>query len=150
MIMIKIREANQSDYGDVKRIFFEASILAYPFIELNLLEDVASKIEFEHLPKTKTFVAINNDSIVGFISTIENYIAGLFVHPNYQGMGIGTSLINHIRPAHDELTLNVFKKNIKAQTFYCNYGFIEIAESVHEETGEIQIEMKLKNNKFSK
>ncbi|MEI6091262.1 MAG: GNAT family N-acetyltransferase [bacterium] len=144
---MEIREANPNDYSDVTRIWFEASILAYPFIELNLLEDVARKLEFEHLPKTKTFVAINNDLTVGFISTIENFIAGLFVHPNYQGMGIGTSLINYIRPAHDELSLNVFKKNIKAQASYNKYGFVEIANSVHEETGEIQLDMKLVNNK---
>ena len=143
--MIEIRESSPSDYREIAQIWFAASILAHPFIEQNLLEDVAKKLVYEHLPKTKTFVAIYNNTIVGFISTINDYIAGLFVHPDYQGRGIGKSLLSHIIPNHLELTLHVFKKNIKTHIFYKKFGFVEIADCVHEETGEIQIEMKLVN-----
>ncbi len=62
--------------------------------------------------------------MVGFIAYNEEEISQLYVHIDYQGMGIGTELLNRAKAqAKDKLSLCTFEVNKKAQGFYEKNSF---------------------------
>lgn len=84
------------------------------------------------MPNAEIYVYILKEGIVGFIGLNENYIEGIFVDTNNQCNGIGTSLLNKIKENRNNLTLSVYKKNIKAINFYKKNGFIITSENIDE------------------
>jgi GNAT superfamily N-acetyltransferase len=79
---------------------------------------------------------------VGFISLLGSLVGGLFVAPEHQGSGIGRRLIAHAISLRGELTVDVFKKNLRACEFYASCGFVPESESIHEATGCVNITMR--------
>lgn len=94
-------------------------------------------------------VAREEEKIVGIVisrkldfNTI--YIASLYIHPIYQGKGIGKLLMKRIVNEYDsikEIWLNVIKKNSKAVVFYEKNGFI-MGEIDDIETGVFGVEVR--------
>lgn len=74
-----------------------------------------------------------------------NYIEGIFVKSDKQQIGIGTALLNKVKQRNSQLTLNVYKKNVKAFHFYLKNGFEIIEEKDDTETGEKEYTMMWKN-----
>jgi ribosomal protein S18 acetylase RimI-like enzyme len=64
--------------------------------------------------------------LVGFIATTGTHIDQLFVDPDYQNRGIGTSLLTNALRRTPAATLNVFELNASARRFYEKYGFREV------------------------
>ena len=74
-----------------------------------------------------------NDQLIGYIDSVSNgvtdaYIQDLMVHPNYQGQGIGTELMNQMI---DFLKSNrifmisvIYERSL--QSFYSRFGFCEM------------------------
>ena len=73
---------------------------------------------------------------------LNNEIGGLFVDPNQQAKGIGTSLVHYMTQFHDTLEVEVFVENKIGKPFYEKYGFNVIKEYVMEETGLKVLRMK--------
>lgn len=73
-------------------------------------------------------LAIIEDKVVGFIAYNEREISQLYIHIDYQGMGIGQLLLDKVKvQSSGRLTLYTFEVNEKAQRFYEKNGFEIIA-----------------------
>ncbi|MEH2208472.1 MAG: GNAT family N-acetyltransferase [Nostoc sp.] len=84
--------------------------------------------------KTESFwVAIEGDVVIGFASFIVDELIGLYVHPKYQGKGVGRALVQHFC---DEATEQGIDKvtttaSLYAEGFYLRLGFTAIQKAPH-------------------
>ena len=113
-----IREYTQADNDELINIWLKASLLAHPFLDSEFIDKEKKNIREVYLPNTKTWVYINNNILEGFISMIDNEVGALFVSPQKHRNGIGKALMNHVSLLHNELEVEVFKKNIIGRGFY--------------------------------
>ena len=67
---------------------------------------------------------------------IDTYIAGIFVRAAEQSKGVGTGLLHTVMKSRDNLRLNVYKKNMRAVSFYQHYGFQIKNQEIDESTSE--------------
>jgi ribosomal protein S18 acetylase RimI-like enzyme len=77
-------------------------------------------------------VAEEKTVVVGFIATTSTHIDQLFVDPDYQRFGIGTSLLTAALQRAPVVTLTVHEANIPARRFYEAHGFREAGRSFNE------------------
>lgn len=69
-------------------------------------------------------LALMDDKVVGMIAYNEREISQLYIHIDYQGMGIGQTLLEVAKEqSTGRLTLYTFEVNKKAQRFYEMHGF---------------------------
>ena len=92
---------------------------------------------------SETWVYEQSKKVIGFISLRNNEVGGLFVDATFQRQGIGRSLLDHIKQSRNYLELEVFEDNQIGQNFYRNYGFKEVDNYSCEETGFMQIRLRL-------
>ena len=96
-------------------------------------------IEFleNHLsPEYKVLVAVDptNYGAVGMIAYNSEEVGQLYIHPNFQGMGIGTQLLNIAKEgSNGSLWLFTFEINVGAQKFYERHGFKVIGRGYENE-----------------
>lgn len=135
-----IREFEKSDIDAVMQIWKNENIKAHNFISREYWENNYSYVK-EILPNAEIYVYIFKENIVGFIGINKNYIEGLFVNTNNQCNGIGTSLLNKAKEIKNNLTLNVYKKNTNAISFYKKNGFVITSENIDNNTKEIEYTM---------
>ncbi|MFB5089635.1 GNAT family N-acetyltransferase [Psychrobacillus sp. PGGUH221] len=77
-------------------------------------------------------IAIIDEKVVGMISYNEREISQLYIHIDYQGIGIGHTLLDRVKAqSSGRLTLYTFEVNVNAQRFYEKHGF-EIIGRGHE------------------
>ncbi len=138
-----IRPYRSEDEEAVVEVWYAASLLAHDFVPASFWEAEKQDIKTKYLPMAQTWVYECDGQVAGFLSLLDNHIGGLFVHPDYQGKGIGTQLIEHAKQLHPELTLDVFKQNTKSRHFYEKCGFKVTAETIHEATGCVNLTMHL-------
>ena len=131
---VKIRRATAGDaeavYEIVLRALRETNARDYPAsvidrLVLTLPEGVASKLE-----EWRAYVAVVDGRIVGTGSLNGKTVRALFVHPDYQGCGIGTKLMDAVENAanvQSESTLSV-QSSITAQPFYAKRSFKVVRE----------------------
>lgn len=75
-------------------------------------------------PAEIRLVARLEGRIAGFLELDGSHIENLFVDPDFQGRGIGTSLLRHVMAnATGDLTLSVFTVNPAARRLYERHGF---------------------------
>ena len=69
-------------------------------------------------------LALIEERVVGMIAYNETEISQLYVHIDYQGIGIGQLLLNKVKAqSSGKLTLYTFEVNKHAQQFYEKNGF---------------------------
>ncbi|MFP5110724.1 GNAT family N-acetyltransferase [Neobacillus sp. C211] len=72
-------------------------------------------------------LALIDDKVVGMIAYNEREISQLYIHIDYQGIGIGQTLLDKVKEqSSGRLTLYTFEVNENAQRFYEKNGFIII------------------------
>lgn len=138
-----IRAYTQSDRDAVVKVWYEASFIAHSFLPAEFWDSERDDLKNKYLPTAETWVFEEEGEVVGFISLLGNAIGGLFVMPSSQGKGIGRQLIEYARTMKTNLSLQVFKENIKSRHFYEKCGFITTAESLHTPTGHVLLTMNL-------
>ncbi len=129
-----IRKREEKDNDAIMNIWLQASSLAHPFLEVNFVEKAKKDLRDIYIPNTETWVYEDNNSVIGFISMLENEIGGLFVLPNNHFKGIGTRMVNFIKTFHGELEVEVFEKNVIGRAFYEKYGFVQTKSYYHTES----------------
>jgi putative acetyltransferase len=137
-----IRKYIDQDETRVIDIWYYTSSSAHSFLDAVFVEKVKKDMKDIYLPNAETWVFEKNNAVIGFISMIENEIAGLFVYPDQQSKGIGTLLVNFVGDLHKELEVEVFKNNKIGRSFYDKYGFKMMKEYFHEESKQILLRMK--------
>lgn len=142
-----IRSFENKDLDCIITIWLKASILAHDFVEQNYWIKKSDDMRKIHLPSSNTFVFLDpENSIIGFISLVKNYIAALFVTPEWQGKGIGKQLMDFAKQQHPILELGVYSKNSNSIVFYKKQGFKIVEKQVDPYTGEEETVMVYSNN----
>lgn len=118
-------------------------LLLAPFFDEEFFEQEQKNISEIYLPNAETWVFEQDGVVVGFISLIDNEVGGIFVDSNRHGKGIGSALMNHARTIRETLELDVFKENLVGRAFYEKFCFVQVDEHLHEETGFMQLRLKL-------
>ncbi len=138
-----IRPYESGDTEAIIDVWYQASIRAHDFVPAEFWEAEVENIRNTYLPLAQTWVYESDGKVVGFISLLDDHIGGLFVHPEQQGKGVGTELIQFARELRGWLSLLVFKENARSRAFYEKCGFSAKEESLHEPTGCVQVRMEL-------
>lgn len=138
-----IRKFQKSDTERVMQIWLDGNVDAHPFIPKEYWESNFEMVQ-EQIAHAEVYVHEENDTIQGFIGIQDDYIAGIFVEKEYRSQGIGKRLLDYVKTFHIELTLNVYKKNIRAIAFYDREGFSAVSEQFDEDAGEMDVTMILR------
>lgn len=129
-----IRKHTAKDLDAIINIWYNASTLAHPFLDVSFVEKVKKDMREIYVPNSETWIYEEDNSLVGFISMLGNEIGGLFVLPNHHSKGIGTQLVNFARTLYRELEVEVFEKNMIGRSFYDKYGFKQMKKYAHAES----------------
>ena len=137
--MTLIRPLNpKHDLDKVVALWCQASIDCHDFVPARFWQEACAEMRDVYLPQADTWVMVENDSIFGFISTLEHHIAALFVKPEYQNRGIGAALLAHVLQGSDVATLDAYAANTRALRFYERHGFRVTGEGTDEATGALE------------
>ena len=138
-----IRKYKQGDLNEVLDAWFSASQVAHPFLSQDFFEQERRNIRDLYLPNSETWVFELDGVVVGFIALIGNEVGAIFVDAKFHGQGIGRALVDKAGSVRDVLELDVFKDNLVGRKFYEKYGFRQVDEHLHEETGFMQLRLRL-------
>lgn len=136
-----IRKRIEDDNDEIFHIWNEASRLAHTFFENTYIEKLSKDLSEVYIPTANTWVYVDDDSVVGFISMLGNEIGGLFVLPFYHSKGIGTKLVNCVQELYGDLEVEVFEKNHIGRAFYEKYGFKKLKRYLHSESGNYMLRL---------
>ncbi|HPX05597.1 MAG TPA: N-acetyltransferase [Tenuifilaceae bacterium] len=142
---ISIRPLQEADLDTVVDLWLKSSIKAHSFIEASFWEGQVNAMREVYIPSADTWVADYEGMLVGFVSLNEEMLAALFVHPFFQGNGIGKQLLQFAMEQSDSLVLSVYKENKRAMDFYRKQGFEAIQEQVDKHTGMPEVIMVWEN-----
>jgi putative acetyltransferase len=90
------------------------------------------------LPSAEIYVCESEGQVNAFVGLDSGYIAGIFVSNEAQSKGIGKQLLDKIKACYSELSLTVYKKNIKAVNFYQRELFVIKQEQIDKNTDEVE------------
>ncbi len=144
-----IRAYQDDDLADLLEVWYQASLIAHPFLDETFLNQERENIAALYLPLAETWVYVREGRLVGFIALIGNEVGALFVDPTVQGKGIGRALMDHAGTLRAELEVEVFKANRIGRRFYDHYGFSLVKEHIHEQTGQPVFRLRLSGNRIS-
>lgn len=131
-----IRKLKNIDIDKLMDIWLESTVRAHSFISREYWESNYKVVKDVYMPISDTFVYEEDGEIRGFISIINNeFIGALFVDVKFQGMGIGSKLIDYSIEKYKKLNLAVYKENPKSVEFYTRKGFKIIEEGLNEDSG---------------
>lgn len=79
-----IRPLEPEDTDTVLEIWLRSSVAAHDFVPRSYWEGKLDEMRTRYLPDSRTFVYQDEsaESVCGFVSLVENYVAALFVHPD--------------------------------------------------------------------
>ncbi len=137
-----IRQYTDNDLNCILSCWENASKIAHPFLSREFLDRERYNIPNLYLPNADTWVADINGAVVGFIALLGNEVGAIFVEPKFQGMGVGTALMNKAQEIHGDLEVEVFQANSIGRKFYDSYGFKSMSEKNHAETGNKLLRLK--------
>jgi GNAT superfamily N-acetyltransferase len=125
--MFVVRRASESDAISCAAIHLAALTTAMPFMpRIHTVKE--DQIFFAKvLASQECWVMERRGVVLGFIAVGGSWVNHLYVLPNYQGIGVGTRLLEmakELSPKHLELW--TFQENLRAREFYGRHGFIEV------------------------
>jgi GNAT superfamily N-acetyltransferase len=144
-MQVEVRRATARDakavYEIVLRAVRETNARDYPGSVIDRLaatlpEKVASKLE-----EWQAFVAVVGGRIVGTGSLNGQIVSSVFVHPDYQGRGVGAKLMDAIEAVANAQSGSVLtvQSSISAQPFYSKRGFAVVREAFYGEERTIHM-----------
>ena len=139
-----IRKFEACDIGQLMRIWLDGNREAHDFIPREYWETHASAVR-EQILQAEVYVYETDGDVQGFVGMQGDYLAGIFVEEQSQGIGIGKQLLNYVKEIHPALSLNVYQRNKRAVRFYQREGFSIISKDVDEDTGEADFTMSWTN-----
>ncbi|WP_028857594.1 GNAT family N-acetyltransferase [Psychrilyobacter atlanticus] len=138
---MKIRKLESGDIPEVVELWYETCIRAHDFISPDYWKANMEAMATVYLPDSETYLAVEEENIIGFITMVDNYLAAIFIQINMLECGIGTKLLNFIKNKKEAIQLAVYKKNSKSINFYKKHGFQVLSENLDKNTNEIELLM---------
>ncbi len=138
--MVIVREATKADLNEIAQVHCQAMQETYHDLFSDQYLKSLDPDQFMHMPEEcaeRTYIAINRDKIVGFVSFCEEddqklghigEITAMYILKEYQGLGIGRYLIQHCFVdlyGIKNIYIWTLSQNIKSIQFYHHFGFIE-------------------------
>lgn len=77
-------------------------------------------------PSQTVIVAGATAEMAGFSAFDSSWVNHLYLHPDFQGRGIGKVLLDRAKDATSHLQLWTFQRNARARHFYAREGFVEV------------------------
>ncbi|BAY79921.1 GCN5-related N-acetyltransferase (plasmid) [Nostoc linckia NIES-25] len=98
----------------------------------NLNQPDAANI-LKNMKLESLWVAVEGDIVIGFASFVVDELIGLYVHPKYQGQGIGRALVEHFchRASDRGIDKVITTASLYAEGFYLKLGFTAIQRTPH-------------------
>lgn len=119
-----IRKWTAKSLDPVLTLWLESTTFAHPFIDEQYWHDSLALVRDVYLPAAQTWVWEENDTLLGFVSVMDNqFVGALFVVPQALHRGIGSALLNEVKQRYPMLSLEVYQKNGRAVNFYHALGF---------------------------
>ncbi|AGB76262.1 N-acetyltransferase [Pseudocitrobacter corydidari] len=119
-----IRKWTAKSLDPVLTLWLESTTFAHPFIDEQYWHDSLALVRDVYLPAAQTWVWEENDTLLGFVSVMDNqFVGALFVAPQALHRGIGSALLNEVKQRYPMLSLEVYQKNGRAVSFYHALGF---------------------------
>ena len=134
----------KDDLSELMEVWEKSAKLAHSFLTVEFFNQERRNIPNIYIPTADTWVAENNGSVIGFISLVDNEVGGLFVDPAFHGRKVGYALMNKAHLIHNILEVEVFKDNSLGLNFYLRYGFKQLSEYIHPETGRTMLRLRFK------
>jgi ribosomal protein S18 acetylase RimI-like enzyme len=129
---VDIIEAQPADAAAIAAIHIEARRMAMPYLpqphtEAEILGWFASIVGDR---AAAWWVARCNDVVVGYMLLDGDDLDDLYVHPDCQGRGIGSRLLETAKSLNPRrLALSTFQRNTRAQAFYEAHGFRAVGQT---------------------
>ncbi|MHC4340700.1 MAG: GNAT family N-acetyltransferase [Planctomycetota bacterium] len=124
------------EYGKAVVEMWRASFEhAVGVVDPHPIEEQLAYLEGKIMESHRVLVALDEGSseVVGFLAANQERIDQLYVHVDYQGQGIGSSLLRHAKEqSNGRLRLFTFEANVGAQRFYERRDFKVIARGFEE------------------
>jgi putative acetyltransferase len=142
--MFEVRRATENDAISCAAIHLAALTAAMPLMpRIHTVEEDQNYFA-KILASQQCWVMGRKGGVFGFIAVENSWVNHLYVLPNYQGIGIGTRLLNiakEISPS--SLQLWTFQANVRAREFYRKHAFIEVeltdGEGNEEKTPDVRL-----------
>ena len=136
IIPLGIRIATETDAAEIALVLRVARQHNLPYLpELHTPEEDLGYIKEKVLKEDQVVVADESGKVVGFCAFKDGWIDHLYILPEYQGKGIGKSLLNRAKDGNSKLELWTFQRNTDAIKFYEKNGFA-LAETTDGTTNE--------------
>ena len=121
-----IRKIKNEDLTNVMTIWVKGNFKANSFIEKDYWLEIYNNMKDKFLNFFETYVYIEDNVLLGFISINNNEIKAIYVKENNRRNGIGTKLINYCKEnlnESNELFAKVFEKNMNGIIFFSKLQF---------------------------
>ena len=144
-----IRKIKEEDLTNVMTIWVKGNFKANYFVEKDYWLELYNQTKKDFLENFKTYVYIENDQILGFISIYDNEIKAIYVKEEKRRNGIGTKLINYYRGniSEDvEISAKVFEKNMNGIIFFSKLQFKNSKIQLNEKFNETEYVMTWKKD----
>ncbi len=141
--MTKIRKFVNKDAKKVsfliRKNLLEVNSKYYPKTVINFMQKYFTpKKIIEDSKRRRTFVALQNKSIVGTLSFDKKGVHAVFVNPKYHNKGIGKLLMNYIENAARKKGYKTIKlaSSKNAVGFYQKLGYVKVKQLYSKEWGD--------------
>jgi GNAT superfamily N-acetyltransferase len=121
-----LRPATPEDARPIAEVLTAARAAQPWFPRIHTPEDDASFVRERLLPGHETWVVEEDGRVVAYLALQDDVLDHLFVHPDFQGRGLGTALLEHaqrLRP--DGFSLWTHDAS-EACAFYERHGLVAV------------------------
>ena len=120
-----LRRAGPEDAEAIGTLHRHTLRTSLPFLpDLHTLEDVIGYAGREMLPNNDVWLANDEERAAGYVAFTADWIHQLYVHPDFQGQGIGPQLLALALADGRPRRLWTFQQNDRARRFYEKRGFV--------------------------
>ncbi len=123
--MIRLRRATADDALDVAEMFLDSFHATYDFPLAHTDDEVRAWVRDRLVPTMETWVAVDEERVVGMMVVAPGHLEQLYVAPDQLGRGVGRQLLELAKErSPGGLRLWTFQVNDRARRFYERNGFV--------------------------
>ncbi len=124
-----LRRAAPADADAIAEVHIISMRTAMPWLpDLHTNEETRAWVREVLLPRQEVWVAEADERVVGMAALGEEMLQQLYIHPDFQGQGIGGALFVLATERYPAgFTFYAFQRNTRARAFYEARGCVAVA-----------------------